>query len=299
MIRFDGRVAIVTGAGAGLGRAHAMALAARGAHVVVNDLGEADAAAVAAEIVGAGGRATAHAADVSDADAVNAMVGGVLAALGRVDVVVNNAGILRDKTFQKLALDDFRAVLDVHLMGSVHLTQAVWPAMREAGYGRVVFTSSASGLYGNFGQSNYGAAKAAMVGLMQVLSQEGARYDIRVNTLASTATTQMTDGLLPPEAAPLLAPETITPGLLWLVSDDAPSGMILAAGAGCFSETLIMETRGIVLTGDDLTPETVSARASDIRAHAGAERLDNAFAQTRNFARRAAAAQGLPLPWDQ
>lgn len=298
MIRFDGRVAVVSGAGAGLGRAHAMGLAARGAHVVVNDVSPDAAQAVADAIHATGGRATAWAFSVADRAAVDGMVSAVLEAHGRIDVVVNNAGILRDKTFHKLPAPDIRAVLDVHLMGSIHLTQAAWPAMREAGYGRVVFTSSASGLYGNFGQSNYGAAKAAMVGLMQVLAQEGARFGIKVNTLAPTAATQMTDGLLPPDAAALLAPETITPGLLWLASEDAPTAMILAAGGGCFAETRITETPGIVLTGDDLTPETIAARVGAIRDPAGAERVDNAFAQTRAFAQRAAAAQGLPLPWD-
>lgn len=307
-MRFDGRVAIVTGAGAGLGRAHALALAARGARVVVNDLGAAtdgsgassDAArAVVAEIRAAGGHAIANGANVTDEGQVRAMVDAAIAEWGRVDILVNNAGILRDKTFAKMDMADFRLVVDVHLIGSAICTHAVWRHMCERGYGRIAFTTSGSGVYGNFGQANYGAAKAGVVGLMNVLAQEGAKYDVRVNTLAPTAATRMTEGLLPADALALLAPETITSGLLMLVCDDAPTKMILGAGAGVFTETRITETAGVALTGDDLTPEGVLANLARIRDPQGAMEMPNAFAQTRKYARMAAAARGLPLPWNE
>ena len=305
-IRFDGRVAIVTGAGTGLGRSHAIQLAARGARVVVNDLGaavdgsgasESAAQSVVDEIVAAGGEAMAHGADVSNADQVADMVAGAVVAWGRVDILVNNAGILRDKTFAKMSLDDFRKVVDVHLMGTATVTRACWPIMREQQYGRIVLTSSSSGLYGNFGQANYGAAKAAMMGLMNVLHLEGARDDIRVNTLAPTAATRMTESLMPADALDLLKPETITPGLLYLVSEDAPSRVILGAGAGSFAVTKVYETPGVTLTGDDLTPEGVAAAFDRISATEGQQELTQAFEQTQKYARNAAEAQGLKLDW--
>jgi NAD(P)-dependent dehydrogenase (short-subunit alcohol dehydrogenase family) len=307
-VRFDGRVAIVTGAGVGLGRSHALGLAVRGAKVVVNDLGVAtdgsstgsDAArAVVDEIRKAGGHAIANGANVADAGQVQALVDQTIAEFGHVDILVNNAGILRDKTFAKMSLDDFRRVLDVHLMGSVNCTHALWRHMVERGYGRIVFTTSASGIYGNFGQANYGAAKAAMLGLMNVLAQEGAKFDIRANMLAPTAATRMTAGLLPPEVLELLGPETITPGLLALVSDDAPTKMILGAGAGCFAETRVTETVGVALQGDELSPEGVLAAMARIRDPKGETVMENAFAQTRKYARMAAQARGLPLPWNE
>ena len=305
-IRFDGRVAIVTGGGTGLGRAHALGLAQRGAKVVVNDLGvgrdgsgsSSEAAlAVVAEIEAMGGEAMAHGADVSDEDAVIDMVSEAVAAWERVDIVVNNAGILRDKTFAKMEMADFRKVVDVHLIGSANVAHACWPIMREQKYGRIVFTTSASGMYGNFGQSNYGAAKAAMAGLMNVLHLEGARDNIRVNTLAPTAATRMTEELLPPEAAELLAPETITPGLLYLVSEDAPSRVILGAGAGSFAQTRIYETQGITLMGDDNTPEAVAAQFAQIIDATDQEELTDAFSQTKKYALNAAKARGLKLDW--
>ena len=265
---FSGRVAIVTGAGGGLGREHALALAARGAKVVVNDLGgsrdgsggSASAAeTVAAEIEAKGGEAMADAASVTDFAAVQGMVDRAMAKWGRIDILVNNAGVLRDKTFAKMDLDDFRFVLDVHLMGAVNCTKAVWEIMRSQNYGRIVMTTSSSGLYGNFGQSNYGAAKMALVGLMQTLSIEGAKNDIRVNCLAPTAHTRMTEDLgaaLPLEA---LGPELVTPGLLHLVSDDAPSRCILAAGAGGFERAYVTLTEGVHIVGPD-APEQVAAR---------------------------------------
>jgi len=221
VIDLQGRVAIVTGAGGGLGRAHARLLAQRGARVVVNDLGE-GAETVAAEIVEAGGKARAALGSVTDAARMQAIVDEALSAWGRVDILVNNAGILRDKTFAKMSLKDFRLVVDVHLMGAANCTKAVWDAMRAQNYGRIVMTTSSSGLYGNFGQSNYGAAKLALVGLMQTLALEGAKYDIRVNCLAPTAATQMLEGLLPPEQLALLRPDLVSPAVLALVSDAHP-----------------------------------------------------------------------------
>lgn len=305
-IRFDGRVAIVTGAGTGLGRSHALGLAARGAKVVINDLGvtpdgqivTSDAVlSVVEEIQSAGGEAMAHGADVADAEAVTDMVAQVMAAWGRIDVLVNNAGILRDKTFGKMSLEDFRKVVDVHLMGTATCCHACWPVMREQNYGRIVLTTSASGLYGNFGQSNYGAAKAAMAGLMNVLHIEGARDDIRINTLAPTAATRMTESLIPKEALALLAPETITPGLLYLVSEDGPSRVILGAGAGSYAQTRIYETAGITLLDDENSPEAVAARFSEIGDPANQKELLNAFEQTQKYVRNAAEARGLKLNW--
>ena len=307
-IRFDNRVAIVTGAGVGLGRSHALGLAARGAKVVVNDLGAATdgtgassqaAQAVVQEIRDMGGQAIANGANVTDAAQVQAMVDEAIDTFGHVDILVNNAGILRDKTFAKASLDDFRVVLDVHLMGTVNCTHALWSHMVWREYGRIVFTTSASGLYGNFGQSNYGAAKAAMLGLMNVLAQEGARKNVHVNMLAPTAATRMTEALLPPETLDLLRPETITPGLLMLVSQEAPNKMILGAGAGCFTETKVYETAGVALQGDALTPEGVLAALGQIRNPEGQTEMDNAFAQTRKYARMAAEARGLPAPWNE
>jgi NAD(P)-dependent dehydrogenase (short-subunit alcohol dehydrogenase family) len=276
-MRFDGRVAIVTGAGGGLGREHALALARRGAKVVVNDLGGARdgsggsataAEAVVAEIEAMGGEALADPASVTDFDAVTRMVDTAMSRWGRVDVLVNNAGVLRDKTFAKMELDDFRFVVDVHLMGAVNCTKAVWEIMRSQNYGRIVMTTSSSGLYGNFGQSNYGAAKMALVGLMQTLSIEGAKNDIRVNCLAPTAHTRMTEDL--GAALPLdrLGPELVTPGLLYLVSEDAPSRCVLAAGAGGFERAYVTLTQGVCIVGDD-APEQVAARFAEISDRTG------------------------------
>jgi NAD(P)-dependent dehydrogenase (short-subunit alcohol dehydrogenase family) len=291
-IRFDGRVAIVTGAGNGLGRCHALGLAARGAKVVVNDLGAAldgtggtvsAAQRVVAEIEAAGGAAIADAADVTDAAQVKAMVERAKAQWGHVDILVNNAGILRDKSFAKMELSDFRAVLDVHVMGAVHGAKAVWEIMRAQNYGRIVFTSSSSGLYGNFGQANYGTAKAAMIGLMNVLHQEGQKNNIRVNILSPTAATRMTETFLPEADKALLAPESVTPGMLYLVSEDAPSRIILCAGAGCFARAELHETEGIYLLEDERTPETIARRFGDISSEAGQANLPDAWSQTKKY----------------
>lgn len=294
-IRLDDQVAIVTGAGRGLGRSHALALAERGAKVVVNDLGEDDAKSVAGEIKAAGGTAIAVACSVSDNDAVIAMVGKTMDKWGRVDILVNNAGILRDKTFHKMSLDDFRLVMDVHLMGSVYCTKAVWEIMREQEYGRVMFTSSSTGLYGNFGQANYGAAKMAMVGLMNTLHLEGERYNIRVNCLAPAAGTAMTEGLFPEKAFELLAPETVSPGVVFLVSPDAPSRTVLAAGGGGFAVFKGFETDGVNLLPENLSAEGVANAWGSITDESSMKELKMGFDQASKLAMKAATNLGIDL----
>lgn len=289
MTGLTGRVAIVTGAGAGLGRSHALGLARAGAKVVVSDISEAAATGVVAEIEAFGGVALGGPADVAEPDQVRDIVERAKAKWGRIDILVNNAGILRDKSFAKLELADFELVMKVHVSGSFNCTKAVWETMREQQFGRILFTSSASGLYGNFGQANYGAAKAAMVGLMNVLHIEGAKYDIRVNTLAPTAATQMTAGLISEEEAALLAPESVTPAVLFLVADDAPSGMIMGAGAGVFAVTHIKETQGIFLPEAERTPEGIGRRIADISRTEGERTLTGAFDQTKKFVKVARA----------
>lgn len=300
-IRLDGQVAMVTGAGRGLGRTHALALAERGARVVVNDLGSdggnsKDAESVVAEISAAGGEAFAHGANVANVDQVNDMVSQAISRWGRVDILVNNAGILRDKTFAKMSLDDFRLVIEVHLMGSVNCTKAVWELMREQKYGRIVFTTSASGLYGNFGQSNYAAAKMAMVGLMNALHLEGGKYNIRVNCLAPTAGTAMTDGLLPNEVFEMLTPETVSPAVVFLSGPDAPSRTVLGAGGGTFAVYAAFETRGVNLLPDKLSAEGIASAWDAINDEAGMKTLHGAFEQTGKYARLAARNLGIELP---
>ena len=276
-MRFDGKVAIVTGAGGGLGREHALALAARGAKVVVNDLGVArdgvgssasPAQSVVAEIEAMGGEAIANGASVTDYEAVKAMVAEATARWGSVDILVNNAGVLRDKSFAKMEIADFQFVMDVHVMGAVNCTKAVWDGMRDRNYGRIVMTTSSSGLYGNFGQANYGAAKMALVGFMQTLSIEGAKNDIRVNCLAPTAHTRMTEDLGARLPLEMLGPDRVSPGLLYLVSQDAPTRCILAAGAGGFERAYVTITQGIRAVGED-APEQVAARFAEISDRAG------------------------------
>ena len=280
-IDLSNRVAIVTGAGGGLGREHALALAKRGAKVLVNDLGGAlsgaaaeanpssavsAAQAVANEIIAMGGQAIANSASVTDFEAVQAMIKQAMEAWGRIDILVNNAGILRDKSFTKMEMADFRLVMDVHVMGAVHCSKAVWDIMRAQNYGRIVMTTSSSGLYGNFGQSNYGAAKMALVGLMQTLSIEGAKNNVRINCLAPTAATRMTEGLMPEAVLQALKPAAVSPAVVYLSSEDAPSRTILCAGAGSFETANITLTNGVYIgDGSDAADQIVAqwARISD------------------------------------
>src|SRR5688572_1830874 len=255
----EGRVAIVTGAGGGLGREHALYLARWGARVVVNDLAPEAAEAVAAEIRAAGGTAMPVAGSVTDEGAVADLVKRTLAEWERVDILVNNAGILRDKSFAKMSLEDFRLVVDVHLMGSVVCCKAVWEQMRAQRHGRIVMTTSSSGLYGNFGQANYGAAKMALVGLMQTLAIEGEKYGIRVNCLAPSAATQMTQGVLSEASLKVLDPALVSPALRALVADDAPTRAIVCAGAGHFARAYVTLTQGTQLGGGDDAGEQVIA----------------------------------------
>ena len=301
MITFDEQVAIVTGAGQGLGRSHALALAERGARVVVNDLGGArdgtgaslsSAEEVVAEIEAAGGEAVANGADVKDQVAVQAMVDDAIERWGRIDVLINNAGVLRDKSFSNMTIEDFQFVVGVHLLGTAVCTKAVWNQMREQHYGRIVVTSSSSGLYGNFGQSNYGAAKLGVVGLMNTLRAEGAKYDIRVNALAPVAHTRMTDELIPDDAKELLQPEEVTPGVIFLVSKDAPNGMILAAGAGGYAAARIYETPGIWLAKEDRTPEMIAASIDAILDPEGQIEMKSGNEQTMKFLQEAMVADG-------
>ena len=300
-IGFEGRVAIVTGAGGGLGRQHALALAARGARVLVNDLGGARdgsggsrtaAQLVVDEIRAAGGQAMANAASVTDFAAVQAMVSEVMDTWGRVDVLVNNAGILRDKTFAKMELEDFRLVVEVHLMGAVNCSKAVWATMAAQKYGRIVMTTSSSGLYGNFGQSNYGAAKMALVGLMQTLSIEGAKHGIRVNCLAPTAATRMTEALMPAAVLAALQPQAVVPAMLVLAGADAPNRTILCAGAGTFEAAHITLTKGLWLGTAPDAPELLALRLSEVCERAGEVVPQSGSAQGANEFAKADAARG-------
>ncbi|REL26947.1 SDR family NAD(P)-dependent oxidoreductase [Thalassotalea euphylliae] len=298
-IEFNGKVAIVTGAGNGLGKSHALALAKRGAKVVVNDLGgardgsgESLAASeqVVQEIIAAGGEAMSHGANVADFAQVQDMVQQAMDKWGRVDILVNNAGILRDKSFAKMTLDDFKLVMDVHLMGSVNCTKAVWDIMRAQNYGRIVMTTSSSGMYGNFGQSNYGAAKMAVLGLMNTLVLEGAKHDIRVNALAPTAGTRMTEDLMPENILGMLAPEYVTPGLLTLCDDDAPNRTILSAGAGGYATATIYETDGIFLSPEQQSPEAIREQWQAVSATEQQQALESGVKQSEKFLTKAMAA---------
>ena len=285
-ISFEGRVAIVTGAGGGLGRAYALELARRGAKVVVNDLGGArdgsgasDAAAkVVEEIEAAGGTAVANGASVTDAEQVGAMVAAAKEKWGGVHILLNNAGILRDKSFAKMSIEDFRAVVDVHLLGSAICTKAVWDTMREQAYGRILMTASSTGLYGNFGQANYGAAKLGLAGFAKTLHLEGAKYNVRVNTIAPTAATRMTEDIFPPEMLSLFNPENVVPAALYLVSEDAPSNMIVGAGGGVVQAAYVTLTPGYALPEGRRTVEEVAQnwakvidRSGEIVPGSGAE----------------------------
>jgi NAD(P)-dependent dehydrogenase (short-subunit alcohol dehydrogenase family) len=276
-ISFEGRVAIVTGAGGGLGRAYALELARRGAKVVVNDLGGARdgtghsdaAAAVVAEIEASGGTAMANGASVTELDQVEAMVAAAHERWGSIDILINNAGILRDKSFAKMDMADFRAVVDVHLIGSANCTKAVWETMRAQGYGRILMTASSTGLYGNFGQANYGAAKLGLAGLTKTLSIEGAKHDIRVNTIAPTATTRMTRDIFPPDMLVRFNPENVAPAALFLVSDAAPTNAIVGAGAGVVQAAYVTLTPGYALPEGRRTVEEVAAHWDEIVSREG------------------------------
>jgi len=276
-IDFEGRVAIVTGAGGGLGRAYALELARRGARVVVNDLGgtrdgtgQSDAAArVVEEILATGGTAIANGASVTDPRAVAAMIETARAEYGGVHILINNAGILRDKSFAKMSVEDFRAVIDVHLVGSAICTKAVWETMREQAYGRILMTASSTGLYGNFGQANYGAAKLGLAGLAKTLALEGAKYNTKVNTIAPVAATRMTEDLFPPELLERFQPELVVPAALFLVSDEAPTNVILGAGAGVVQAAYVTLTRGVALGEGERTPEGVAAHFAEIAGREG------------------------------
>ncbi len=303
-IRFDDQVVIVTGSGNGLGKSHALEFARRGARVVVNDLGGArdgsggssDAAkAVVEEIESAGSEAIANGANVANFDQVEAMVGEAIGKWGRVDVLVNNAGILRDKTFAKMDLADFQMVMDVHLKGSVNSTKAVWEHMRGRQYGRILMTTSSTGLYGNFGQSNYGSAKMALVGLMNTLGLEGHKYGIKVNALSPIAATRMTEDVIPEKLLGLLHPEAVTPAVIFMCSEDAPSRQIIAAGAGGFAKVTIQETPGVFLKPDSLDAENVAAGWDKIAETEGMRELQYGGEQTEKFLTAAAKALGIKL----
>jgi len=294
----NGRIAIITGAGGGLGRAHAFFLARQGARVVVNDLSHEAADRVAAEIVAAGYEAVAIAASVTDEAAIAGLIAQAMQRWGRIDILVNNAGILRDKSFAKMSLEDFRRVVDVHLMGAVICTKAVWDIMREQRYGRIVMTTSSSGLYGNFGQANYGAAKMALVGLMQTLAIEGDKYGIRVNCLAPTAATQMTGGLLSEGHLNLLDPALVSPGLLALVGEGAPSRAILCAGAGHFARASVVLTQGIYIgAGEDAGErviqewDAISERDGEVVPDYGFTQAERELASAETVARAGAVRQ--------
>ena len=295
-ISFEGQVAIVTGAGNGLGRTHALALAKRGAKVVVNDLGGArdgtgtssDAAMEVVNLIkDSGGEAFAHGANVANFDEVQDMVSQAMEKWGRIDILINNAGILRDKSFTKMDLADFRLVMDVHLMGSVNCTKAVWEIMREQNYGRIVMTSSSSGMYGNFGQTNYGAAKMAVLGFMNTLVLEGGKYNIHVNALAPTAGTRMTEDILPPAMMDVMTAESVTAGALVLCDGNAPTRTILCAGAGGYAVAKMYETDGICLPVDQQNPDIVRKNWSDIADIKNHQALESGIKQTEKFVTKA------------
>lgn len=289
-------MAIVTGAGAGLGRSHALALVARGARVVVNDLGVMNdglrgdspaANAVVDEIRAAGGQAIAHGANVANYDEVQSMVAKAMETWARIDILVNNAGILRDKSFTKMTLDDYHAVINVHVNGSFYCSKAVWDIMREQKYGRIVMTTSSTGLYGNFGQLNYGAAKMALVGMMNTLVLEGEKSEIRVNALAPSAGTQMTEGLVDPKTFALLTPESVSAALLVLCADDSPNRLILCCGAGGYASTHIYETEGIYLPPEQQTPENIQSQLGQINARTGEQEFSSGLSQVQEFVAKA------------
>ncbi|MGF9693997.1 SDR family NAD(P)-dependent oxidoreductase [Rhizobium sp. 0TCS1.26] len=295
---FEGRVAIVTGAGAGLGRCHALALARAGAKVVVNDMAGPDgsvgeaARSVVLEIEASGGEAVAEPADVSSFAAVEAMMARVASRWGRIDILVNNAGILRDRSFAKMDMADFDKVVAVHLLGSANCCRAVWERMCRQGYGRIVLTTSCSGLYGNFGQANYAAAKTGMIGLMATLQQEGSKYGIRVNCLSPLATTTMTEGLFAAEDAARLAPEAVSPAVVFMASEQAPEKTIIGAGAGVFTVVHLVETQGVYLPPEARSPQDFRAAFAAMSDISTARHFDTGFDQAAGFIQTANRARG-------
>lgn len=294
-IRFDDKVAIVTGAGGGLGRQHALELARRGAKVVVNDLGgsvdgsggsSAAAEAVVAEIKAFGGEAIANGSSVTDDTGVALMIKQAMDTWGRIDILIANAGVLRDKSFSKMEIADFEFVLNVHLLGTVKPTKAVWEIMREQNYGRIVVTTSSSGLYGNFGQSNYGAAKLGIIGFMNTIKLEGQKNNIHINAISPVAATRMTEGLMPPAVLERLKPEYVTPGVVFLASDEAPTGAILTAGAGAFALSRIYETEGVYLGEGGLSVEEVRDNWSKITDPTGQAAYNAGGEQSGKFFRK-------------
>ncbi len=303
-IRFDDQVVIVTGSGNGLGKSHVLEFARRGARVVVNDLGgtldgtgtgSAAAQEVVAQIEAEGGEAMANGANVSDYRQVVAMVSDAIDRWGRVDVLVNNAGILRDKTFGKMELADFAAVVDVHLFGAVNCTKAVWGKMCEQEYGRIVLTSSSSGIYGNFGQTNYGAAKMGLIGFMNALWLEGQKFGIKVNALSPIAATRMTENLIPEPILAMLEPEAVTPAVIFIASEDAPNRQIIAAGAGVYAKVVIQETPGIFLPVDQRDAEHIAAAWEQIANTDGQVELQVGSEQTTKHIGKAAEALGIRI----
>jgi NAD(P)-dependent dehydrogenase (short-subunit alcohol dehydrogenase family) len=294
-IRFDGKVAIVTGAGGGLGRQHALELARRGAKVVVNDLGgsmdgsggsSAAAEAVVAEIKAFGGEAIANGGSVTDDAGVANMVKQAMEAWGRIDILVANAGILRDKTFSKMEMSDFEAVMNVHVMGTVKPAKAVWEIMKAQNYGRILVTTSSTGLYGNFGQSNYGAAKLALIGFMNTLKLEGQKNNIHVNAISPVAATRMTENLMPAEVLAKLKPEYVTPAVVYLVSEEAPTGVVMTAGAGAFAQARIYETEGVYLGEGGLSVEEIRDNFARITDPTGQQAYVNGGEQSGKFFRK-------------
>lgn len=286
-IRFDNRVAIVTGAGGGLGRAHALLLASRGAKVVVNDLGgsvkgeggsHSAADQVVAEIKAAGGEAVASYDGVDGWEGAQRIVGAAKEAFGKLDIVVNNAGILRDVSLLKMTEDDWHKVISVHLSGTFFVSKAAFPLLRENGYGRIVNTTSAAGLYGNFGQANYSAAKMGIVGLTKTLAQEGAKYDIKSNVIAPVAKSRMTETILPPDLLAKLQPEAVAPLVAYLASDQCQeSGQIYAVGGGYVSRVAVVEGAGVVIPPSEMSPEAVAAKWSEISDLGKARPMANAM----------------------
>ena len=301
-VNYDGQVAIVTGAGAGLGRSHALALAARGAKVVINDLGGRDGSlsagslAVVAETEAAGGEAIANGANVADMTQVQLMVEQTMEKWGRVDILVNNAGILRDKSFGNMPIEDFKLVVDVHLMGAANCSKAVWNIMKAQQYGRIVMTTSSSGLYGNFGQANYGAAKMGVAGLMNTLCIEGEKYGIKVNCLSPTARTAMTEDLIEDKRVlEMMTVESVTTGLLALVAKESPNRAILGCGAGGYARAVIKETDGIYLSPEEQTPENILAKWDELEDESNSKELKAGWMQTNKYVAKAAEFLGIDL----